>query len=244
MAPFKKFAKTTGKHIAKNANQARKQQPGFKNKKPKWVPEGKIFHGSVQEGQGFAFKRKQKAQHAYNKLLRKQASGKPVKTAFEQEYPEHLKHLYQAEADQLRKEDQINRLRRRKAPPTEQASGEDRPSSHTEPQPSSSPGPRLPQPALAEPSGLNPSKKKMRKLTSYQKTREEYESAMEQRAKKKEEALRNKQQREEALKVYKEKKMQTYQMLCKKTRKGQPNLNLQMEYLLQKIHNKTQNQAK
>lgn len=49
------------------------------------------------------------------------------------------------------------------------------------------------------------------------------------------EYLKNKQQREEALQRYKQKKMETFQMLSKKTKKGQPNLNLQMEYLLQKI---------
>lgn len=49
------------------------------------------------------------------------------------------------------------------------------------------------------------------------------------------EYLKNKKQREEALQKYKQKKMETFQMLSKKTKKGQPNLNLQMEYLLQKI---------
>lgn len=47
--------------------------------------------------------------------------------------------------------------------------------------------------------------------------------------------LQNKQQREEALQRYNQKKTETFQMLSKKTKKGQPNLNLQMEYLLQKI---------
>lgn len=49
------------------------------------------------------------------------------------------------------------------------------------------------------------------------------------------EYLKSKQQREEALQRYKQKKLETFQMLSKKTKKGQPNLNLQMEYLLQKI---------
>lgn len=47
--------------------------------------------------------------------------------------------------------------------------------------------------------------------------------------------MKNKEQKEEAIKKYKQKKMETFQMLSKKTKKGQPNLNLQMEYLLQKI---------
>lgn len=47
--------------------------------------------------------------------------------------------------------------------------------------------------------------------------------------------MKNKQQREEAIQRYKKKKMEMYHILSKKTKKGQPNLNLQMEYLLKKI---------
>lgn len=47
--------------------------------------------------------------------------------------------------------------------------------------------------------------------------------------------MRNKKQREDALKIYKEKKQERYKILSRKTRKGQPNLNAQVEYLLQKI---------
>jgi len=49
------------------------------------------------------------------------------------------------------------------------------------------------------------------------------------------EFLRNKKKKEEAIQKYKNKKKETFQILSKKTKKGQPNLNLQMEYLLQKI---------
>lgn len=49
------------------------------------------------------------------------------------------------------------------------------------------------------------------------------------------EYLKSKQQREEAIRRYKQKKTETFQMLSKKTKKGQPNLNLQMEFLLQRI---------
>ncbi|KAI1905447.1 hypothetical protein AGOR_G00016290 [Albula goreensis] len=246
MAPINKHGKNMGKQTKKNINQGEKHLSAFNKKKRKWVPEGKVFDGSVKEGQGFAFKRKQKAQHEYNKLLRKEKRRNPVsKTPFVNNYPDHLKHLYLAEAQKLRKEEEENERRRRRkgtsAAVDEDASVEDSADSHTGPAcPSSSvqgdptaPGP--PQDETAEPSGYDPSKKKKRKLTSYQKTKEEYQRIQEKRAKKKEEALRNKQQREEALRIYKEKKMQTYQMLCKKTKKGQPNLNLQMEYLLQKI---------
>ncbi|KAJ8245391.1 hypothetical protein GJAV_G00270250 [Gymnothorax javanicus] len=244
MSPFNKFAKNTGKHSVSNKNKMKAQQPGLKKSKRKWVPDGKVFHGSLQEGQGFAYKRKQRTQHEYNKLLRKEKRANPADTAFKSEYPEHLKHLYLAEAEQLRNEEQRNRQRRRKAPAAEEATEEDASATpETGPQSPSTPAAPLPQPDEAESDSFKPSKKKMRKLTSYQKTREEYERRQEKRAKKKEEYLRNKQQREEALKAYKQKKMQTYQMLKKKTRKGQPNLNLQMEYLLQKIHSRTQNQT-
>ncbi|MGH0125696.1 UNVERIFIED_CONTAM: hypothetical protein FKN15_046021 [Acipenser sinensis] len=77
--------------------------------------------------------------------------------------------------------------------------------------------------------------------TSYQKTKEEYERIQTKRAQKRLEAEKNKQQRQEALRIYKQKKMETYQILSRKTKKGQPNLNVQMEYLLQKIQD---NQSK
>lgn len=123
-------------------------------------------------------------------------------------------------------------------------------------------------------------RKKLLKKTSYQRTKEEFETVRENRRKKKEvtafsfdyceillmkknvsfdlrsdflltyclvllhvflffaepqEYLKNKQQREEAIQNYKQKKREAFQMLSRKTKKGQPNLNLQMEYLLHKI---------
>lgn len=62
---------------------------------------------------------------------------------------------------------------------------------------------------------------KINKLTCFLRSLQEY--------------LKNKQQKEEAIQRYKQKKMETFQILSKKTKKGQPNLNLQMEYLLKKI---------
>lgn len=46
--------------------------------------------------------------------------------------------------------------------------------------------------------------------------------------------------REQAVQMYKEKKMATYNLLKRKTKKGQPNLNAQMELLLQKIQQSKQ----
>ncbi|KAJ8391981.1 hypothetical protein AAFF_G00082910 [Aldrovandia affinis] len=249
MASFNKHAESIGKQSTKNINQAKKHPSGFNKNKRKWIPEGKVFDGSVQEGQGFAFRRKQKAHHEYNKLLRKEEKRRNpmAKVQLKQDYPDHLKHLYLAEAEKLRKEEVLNELRRRKAksaPPDEDRSVQDTATSHASPMSPSSPvhqDPAKPssQPEVAELHRLNQSKKKTRKLTSYQKTKEEYERMQEKRAKKKEEALQNKKQREEAQRIYKQKKMQTYQILSKKTKKGQPNLNLQMDYLLQKIQNQS-----
>ncbi|XP_030070804.1 thyroid transcription factor 1-associated protein 26 [Microcaecilia unicolor] len=77
--------------------------------------------------------------------------------------------------------------------------------------------------------------KAFKKKTSNQKAKEEYEKVQAERARQREEAEKRRQAREEAQKLYKQKKMETYKILSKKTKRGQPNLNLQMEYLLQKI---------
>uniref|UniRef100_A0A3B4A557 Coiled-coil domain containing 59 n=1 Tax=Periophthalmus magnuspinnatus TaxID=409849 RepID=A0A3B4A557_9GOBI len=228
---------------------------GVKTKK-KWVPQHKHFDGSLGEGQGFAFKRKQKAKNEYFKLLRREKKKTPApKNVYEDEYPEHLKHLYLAEKEQLKNEAWANRVKRSKlrmkdkeedpseadaAPQMDQ--NEENPSTSEEAEPN-------PDTKQTEPSATlgqqwlywklipmsNRMRKKLLKKTSYQKTQEEFEKIQENRRKKQEEYLKNKQQREEAIQKYKQKKMETYQMLCKKTKKGQPNLNLQMEYLLQKI---------
>lgn len=63
----------------------------------------------------------------------------------------------------------------------------------------------------------------------------EYELRKEEKKRKKEEILRIKTEREEALRKYKEKKMQTYKKLSRKTKKGQPVMKDRMELLLDKI---------
>lgn len=214
---------------------------GAVKKKRKWVPEHKVFEGSVGEGQGFAFRRKQKAKHEYNKLLRKEKKKKPVlQKTYKEQYPDHLKHLYLAEEEKLKKEAWTNRVNRSKHRFKEEDLHED----DAEKPSVSSDGPDSGPKNTAEPQEKgeqtsipmsNRMKKRLQKKTSYQQTKEEFERIVEKRRKKKEEYLKNKQQREEALQRYKQKKMETYQMLSKKTKKGQPNLNLQMEYLLQKI---------
>ncbi|KAM9705007.1 thyroid transcription factor 1-associated protein 26 homolog [Menidia menidia] len=243
MAPIDKTMKSKKLAAKDGALRTVKNTSAAAKKKKKWISERKVFEGSVKEGQGFTFQRKQKVKHEYNKLLRKERKRNTGSTAlYKEEYPEHLKHLYMAEAEKLRKEAWVNRVNRSKlrikgqekeveekeadadatagCDTTDNVSGDPEPSASMEEE-------SLPL--------SNRMKKKMQKKTSYQKTKEEFEGVIEKRKKKKEEYLKNKQQREEAIQKYKQKKLETFQMLSKKTKKGQPNLNLQMEYLLQKI---------
>ncbi|XP_012705766.2 thyroid transcription factor 1-associated protein 26 homolog [Fundulus heteroclitus] len=231
----------------------RKERKAFggvnEKKKKKWTPHNKVFEGSVKEGQGFAFQKKQKVKYEYNKLLRRERKKKPeAKAVYREEYPEHLKHLYLAEAEQLRNEAAANRMNRRKLRLQGQPKDEDEDekdagvadgnftegseklgsvSGNPEPTTTTSETESLPM--------SNRMRKKLQKKTSYQKTKEKFEEIQEKRRQKKEEYLKNKQQREEAIQRYKQKKIETFRLLSKKTKKGQPNLNVQIEYLLQKI---------
>lgn len=69
-------------------------------------------------GQGFAYKRKQKFKHDYNKLLHKERKNKnkpESKNLYKEEkYPEHLRHLYKAEAEKLKNETWMHRVNRSK----------------------------------------------------------------------------------------------------------------------------------
>ncbi|XP_025921890.1 thyroid transcription factor 1-associated protein 26 isoform X1 [Apteryx rowi] len=161
-------------------------------------------------GQGFAFQRKQKIQREYRKLLtRERKVGTQRDIQFTDTYPEHLKHLYLAEEEKLKKQ--------RKATNDSILSEEELN--------------KAVEPVTTE--------RKFKKKMSNQKTKEEYEKIKAERARKKEEAEKRKQQREEAQRLYKQKKLEAYKILSKKTKKGQPNLNLQMEFLLQKIQKNT-----
>ncbi|XP_012790735.1 thyroid transcription factor 1-associated protein 26-like, partial [Sorex araneus] len=207
-----------------------------------WLHPEQSFAGSVREGQGFAFRRKLKIQKNYRKLIQK---GKKAQTSqesqFTDRYPDHLKHLYLAEEERLRKE---RRLRKAGRPSSEgqasQASPEEQGSSE---QTSSEEHYSIDQPQKAEEpeeqlvervSPITFPKRKQKK-TSNQKAQEEYERIQAMRAAKKQEFERRKQEKEAAQRLYKKKKMEVFKILSKKTKKGQPNLNLQMEYLLKKI---------
>ncbi|KAM6216432.1 thyroid transcription factor 1-associated protein 26 [Rhynchocyon petersi] len=214
-------------------------QVEFRNKNAKqrrWrANHPKAFVGSIHEGQGFALRRKLKIQQNYKKLLWKKNKAQiPQESHFTDRYPDHLKHLYLAEEERLRKQ---QRKRHRSIPeeqvdqllPEEQCS--------------------INQILSEEPSGLDQplpeerneivnsfaTQKKNKKKTSNQKAQEEYAQIQAKRAAKKQEFERRKQEREEAQRRYRKKKMEVFKILSKKTKKGQPNLNLQMEYLLQKI---------
>lgn len=166
--------------------------------------------GSVQQGRGFAFRRKQKIERKYRKLLKKeQKICSPQADQFTDTYPEHLKHLYLAEEERLKKQHKS---------PNHSVLSEERLNKAVEPVTTEG---------------------KFKKKTSNQKAKEEYEKIQAERAKKREEAEKRRQQKEAAQRLYKQKKMEAYKVLSKKTKKGQPNLNAQMEFLLQKIQQKT-----
>ncbi|NXC36725.1 TAP26 protein, partial [Campylorhamphus procurvoides] len=168
-------------------------------------------------GRGFAFQRKQKIERQYRKLLRK---GRKVRSQqddlFTDTYPEHLKHLYLAEEEMLKK---------RRRTPGDSVLSEEKANKATD--------------TCTFPYRSVVTEGKFKKKTSNQKAKEEYEKIKAERARKKEEAEKRKQQREEAQRLYKQKKMEAYKILSKKTKKGQPNLNLQVEFLLQKIQQNT-----
>ncbi|NXT28986.1 TAP26 protein, partial [Syrrhaptes paradoxus] len=184
-------------------------------------------------GRGFAFQRKQKIQRLYRKLLKK---GRKVHSQqdnqFTDTYPEHLKHLYLAEEEMLKK---------RHRTPDDSVLSEETLNKAVEqhctvlPQDGDDSKAKVVLFSLEE---IMP-EEKYKKKTSNQKAKEEYEKIKAEHARKKEEAEKRKQQREAAQRLYKQKKMEAYKILSKKTKKGQPNLNLQMEFLLQKIQQNT-----
>lgn len=81
----------------------------------------------VLSGQGFALKRKEKVKHEYNKLLRKEKkkNNPQSKALYKDEYPEHLRHLYVAEAEKLKNEAWTNRMNRTKLRMKGQEKGEE-----------------------------------------------------------------------------------------------------------------------
>uniref|UniRef100_A0A8D0BUK8 Thyroid transcription factor 1-associated protein 26 n=1 Tax=Salvator merianae TaxID=96440 RepID=A0A8D0BUK8_SALMN len=75
------------------------------NRKQTWWRDPRRVRGSIGEGQGFAFWRKQKIQRDYKKLLKKNKNTcSQSKFGYTDDYPEHLKHLYLAEEELLKKQ--------------------------------------------------------------------------------------------------------------------------------------------
>lgn len=209
-------------------------------KRKTWRPNHlQAFAGSVREGQGFAFRRKLKIQQTYKKLLRREKKFQtPSESPFTDWYPDHLKHLYLAEEERLRKQ-----LRKADQPLSEEQVDQPLPEDQgSNDQALSEEHCSTEQPQPEEPCSIRINSinipKKNKKKTSNQKAQEEYEQIQAKRAAKKQEFERRKQEREEAQRLYKKKKMEVFKILSKKTKKGQPNLNLQMEYLLKKIQEK------
>ncbi|XP_006871904.1 PREDICTED: thyroid transcription factor 1-associated protein 26-like [Chrysochloris asiatica] len=195
-----------------------------------------IFVGSVHEGQGFALRRKLKIQQSYKKLLWKKKKAETLQESqFTDRYPDHLKHLYLAEEERLRKQ-----IRKSHQPLPEEQTDQPLPEEQTD-QPLPKEQCNIDQPQPEEQCGKTVNsfafQKKNKRKTSNQKAQEEYAQVQAKRAAKKQEFERRKQEQEEAQRLYKKKKMEMFKILSKKTKKGQPNLNLQMEYLLQKIQN-------
>ncbi|KAJ3612172.1 hypothetical protein NHX12_020449 [Muraenolepis orangiensis] len=268
-----------GKYVPGQQRNSNRQTRGGPNKR-KWIPDNKFYEGSVSEGQGFAFQRKTKVQHEYNKLLTKERrKNLPPKPKYTEEYPEHLRHLYMAESAKLKEEDLANKSKRtlsrmggRQSTKTDepgdadtgqQATGTEAPAVVPDVTASAAPEPGQEDPGQedpevkpgetpvakeaegevctepAKPSLIIPMsnrmKKKLTRKTSYQIAQDECQEVNEQKRKKNEEILSIKKKKQDAVQKYKDKKKVMFQMLSRKTKKGQPNLNLQMEYLLQKI---------
>ncbi|XP_039218869.1 thyroid transcription factor 1-associated protein 26 isoform X1 [Crotalus tigris] len=201
--------------------------------------------GSLKEGQGFAIWRKQKIQRDYKKLLKKERNVNPQRNVgYTEDYPEHLKHLYLAEEEMLQKQQKPKYkpvvLEEKEMVTSEEWSSD----LHFTggPHRRSGPARRSKYQSMgglaATLSRSNVIQRKCKAKTSNQKAKEDYEKIKIERDKKKEAAKKRREEREQAQKLYKQKKMETYKILSKRTRKGQPNLNLQMEYLLQKIEQK------
>lgn len=70
---------------------------------------------------------------------------------------------------------------------------------------------------------------------AFYKAKQEYKRKFEEKTTKMEDANRRREEREEALRKYKEKKLRNFKLLSKKTKKGQPVMKGRIEMLLEKI---------
>ncbi|XP_062838755.1 thyroid transcription factor 1-associated protein 26 isoform X1 [Anolis carolinensis] len=202
MAPVTKKSVSSG---WKGNGESEKPKARLGQKRP-WRRDPRQVKGSVQEGKGFAYWRKQKIRHDYKKLLKKESNVNSKKIEYTEDYPEHLKHLYLAEEEMLKKQQKPRKI----------SEGIQEGKDSITPK-------------------FSRVGRQLKIKTANQKAKEDYEKIKAERDRKKEAARQRKEEREKAQELYKKKKMEVYKILSKRTKKGQPNLNIQMEYLLQKI---------
>ncbi|XP_053975571.1 thyroid transcription factor 1-associated protein 26 homolog [Hylaeus volcanicus] len=101
--------------------------------------------------------------------------------------------------------------------------------------------PKKPIALINENKNENDNEMQPRKVSAFHKAKKEYLRKKDDKRKKKEEIVRVKTEQKEALKKYKEKKMQTFKKLSKKTKKGQPVMKDRLELLLEKIQQQVSN---
>ncbi|XP_062822670.1 thyroid transcription factor 1-associated protein 26 isoform X1 [Anolis carolinensis] len=106
MAPVTKKSVSSG---WKGNGESEKPKARLGQKRP-WRRDPRQVKGSVQEGKGFAYWRKQKIRHDYKKLLKKESNVNSKKIEYTEDYPEHLKHLYLAEEEMLKKQQKPRKI--------------------------------------------------------------------------------------------------------------------------------------
>ncbi|XP_029163143.1 thyroid transcription factor 1-associated protein 26 homolog [Nylanderia fulva] len=89
--------------------------------------------------------------------------------------------------------------------------------------------------SLNKPKNTNEISNSKSKSYAFYKAKQEYKRKQEDKKRRIEDAIRVKAEREEALRKYKEKKLQNFRVLSRKTRKGQPVMKGRIEMLLEKI---------
>uniref|UniRef100_M3YIW2 Coiled-coil domain containing 59 n=1 Tax=Mustela putorius furo TaxID=9669 RepID=M3YIW2_MUSPF len=240
MAPIRRLSEWSAEDLGMRSQGV--SSVGFKNKNVKqrtWRSNHpQAFVGSVREGQGFAFRRKLKIQQNYKKLLWKEKKAQTSQESqFTDRYPEHLKHLYLAEEKRLRKQ-----LRKVEQPLSEEEADQPLGKEQCGINQALSEYCSFEQPQSAEQCNIRMkyvlSSFQIKELQKSQWIMEKYFQVKAEKKALKKEFEKRRREREEAQRLYKKKKMEAFKILSKKTKKGQPNFNLQMEYLLKKIQGK------
>lgn len=199
--------------------------------KHKWASDQTPFHGSLQEGLGFAFRRKEKVKQKFNRYRKQERFAKQELDTHDK-FPGHLRHLYEAEEQRQR----ITKLKSGK--PSAPTKHSDRTSSNVSPSKTADKEVHSEQGDATPPSPQKESLKRKRKGSALMRIKEDFEKQQEERSRRNEAFQKYQMERDEAIRKYNEKKKANYEMFRKKTKRRQPNLNAQMELLLQKIEAK------